>query len=53
MTDKEKLAMDLFIQSVLKPDHDLRNAALEDDCLPELLQIREDVLQYLYKIRTT
>lgn len=49
--EKKKLAMDLFIESVLKPDQELRQAAREQGCLDELLQIREDVLKYLYKTR--
>lgn len=48
---KQKLAMDLFIESVMKPDSDLRGQASEQECLAELLQIREDVLEYLYNQR--
>jgi hypothetical protein len=51
--DKTKLAMDLFIESVYKPDPVLRSSALDQECLDELLQIREDVLEYLYEIRRT
>ena len=50
--DKEKLALDLFIESVIKPDEVLRNCAREQNCLDELLQIRQDVLQYLYELRS-
>jgi hypothetical protein len=43
--------MDLFIMSVYKPDPDLRAEAYETGCYNELLQIREDVLEYLTQIR--
>ena len=49
--EKYDAAMDLFIESVIKSDHELRNVARENECLGELLQIREDVLEYLYNIR--
>ncbi len=44
-------AMDLFIMSVYKPDPDLRAEAMETGCYKELMQIREDVLEYLSEIR--
>ena len=50
--EKQKLATDLFIESVLKPDHELREAAHEQGCLEELLQIRQDVLEYIYRTRS-
>jgi hypothetical protein len=40
-------AMDLFIQSLLKPDHELRTIAKQANCLDELLQIRDDMVKYL------
>lgn len=51
MNKKYSAAMDLFIESIIKPDHELRNDAREQECLAELLNIREDVLEYLYTIR--
>ena len=51
MTNKEKLAFDIFIESVLEPDYNLRSEAHDLECYDELLQIRENVLEYLYKIR--
>lgn len=51
MTDKEQLALDLFIESVIKVDEDLRSQARDQGCLTELLNTREDVLEYLYKLR--
>ena len=53
MEDKTKLALDIFIESVIRPDEDLRSHAREAGCLDELLHIREDVLEYLYTIRRT
>ena len=44
-------AMDLFIMSVFKPDGELRAEAYEQGCYKELMQIREDVLEYLTQIR--
>ena len=44
-------ALDLFIMSVYKPDHELRVEAKDIGCYSELMEIREDVLEYLYQIR--
>ncbi len=44
-------AMDLFIMSVYKPDPELRAEAMETGCHKELMEIREDVLEYLQQIR--
>jgi hypothetical protein len=46
-TRKKLDAFDLFIMSVWKPDPELRNDALEQGCYDELMQIRDDMLQYL------
>ena len=40
-------AFDLFIMSVWKPDHELRAEAIDGNCYDELMQIREDMLEYL------
>ena len=37
----------LFEESVLKPDPRLRQCARNQGCYDELMQIREDVVQYL------
>jgi len=37
----------LFEESVLKPDPKLRQCARNQGCYDELMQIREDVVQYL------
>ena len=37
----------LFEESVLKPDHRLRQCAMNQGCYDELMAIREEVLSYL------
>ena len=53
MNDTELLALDLFIESVIKVDDNLRSQARDQNCLDELIDIRVDVLEYLYKLRRT
>ena len=48
---KYERALDLFTESVLKPDHDLRGCAHNQGCYDELLEIREHVLQYLKTLK--
>ena len=48
---KQKDALGLFIESVLKPDHELRQCAHNQKCYNELLEWRESVLEYLYAKR--
>ena len=43
--------LSLFIESVIKPDHELRLAAKEQGCYDELMEIRDSVLQYLRHLR--
>ena len=43
--------LDLFIESVHKPDHELRNCAHNQKCYNELMAVRETVLEYLKTIR--
>jgi hypothetical protein len=43
--------LDLFIESVLKPDSSLRQCAHNQHCFHELMYIRENVLQYLHTLR--
>jgi hypothetical protein len=43
--------LDLFIESVLRPDQDLRQCAHNQKCYNELLGVREQVLEYLKTIR--
>ena len=43
--------LDLFIESVHKPDSELRNCAHAQKCYNELMSVREHVLEYLKTIR--
>jgi hypothetical protein len=44
-------ALDLMIMSVYKPDSELRMEARDLGCLDELMNIRENVLEYLHNAR--
>ena len=46
-TEKFNRALDLYIESVHKPDHALRSCAHNQHCFDELMQIRNDVLEYV------
>jgi len=48
---KWKRGVDLFIESVYKPDHELRQCAHNQKCYNELMEVREVVIQYLREIR--
>ena len=43
--------LDLFIESVHKPDSELRQCAHNQKCYNELLEVREVVLEYLHTLR--
>jgi hypothetical protein len=45
--DKWNRAVDLFIESVLKPDAELRNCAHDQKCYTELMEIRKNIIDYL------
>ena len=45
--EKEQSARSLFIESVLKPDHELRQCARNQKCYDELMEIRQQVLRIL------
>lgn len=49
--DKWNRGLDLFIESVHKPDHELRQIAHENKCFNELMTVRDDVLEYLKSLR--
>ena len=49
MNDKRNRAMSLFIESVLKPDSKLRGCAYNQECFDELMELREEVLSFLYE----
>ena len=44
--------LDLFVESVLKPDHELRQCAHNQKCYNELLEWRQEILDYLNSRRT-
>ena len=43
--------LDLYIESVQKPDHVLRACAHNQKCYNELMAVREHVLEYVYTLR--
>ena len=43
--------LDLYIESVHKPDHQLRSCAYNQKCFNELMEVREQVLEYLKTLR--
>ena len=51
--EKWNRGLDLFIESVQKPDSQLRGCAHNQKCYNELMDVREHVLEYLYTIRRT
>ena len=50
-SQKYDRALALFTESVLKPDHDLRGCAHNQNCYDELMEIRERVLEYLKTLK--
>ena len=51
--DKHNRAVDIFIESVQKPDSALRSCAHNQKCYNELMDVREQVLNYVYTLRDT
>ena len=43
--------LDLYIESVHKPDNQLRSCAHNQKCFNELMAVREEVLVYLKTLR--
>ena len=43
--------LDLFIESVLKPDPQLRQCAHNQKCYHELMWVRENILEHLKTLR--
>ena len=43
--------LDLYIESVQKPDLQLRSCAHNQKCFNELMQVREHVLEYVKTLR--
>ena len=52
-TEKYNRAIDLFIESVHKPDTTLRSCAHNQRCFNELMEVREQVLEYAYRLRAS
>ena len=52
-TIKYQRALDLFTESVMKPDHDLRGCAYNQNCFNELMEIRQHVFKYLATLKST
>ena len=50
-TQKYERALELFTESVMKPDAELRGCAYNQDCFNELMEIREHVLDYLKTLK--
>ena len=49
--DKHNRAVDIFIESVQKPDNALRSCAHNQKCYNELMEVRQQVLDYVYTLR--
>lgn len=49
--DKWNRGLDIFIESVIKPDPQLRQCAHNQKCYHELMWVRENVLEYLRTLR--
>ena len=49
--DKWNRGLDLFIESVLKPDSALRQCAHNQKCYHELMDVRKNVLEKLNDLR--
>jgi len=52
-TEQEKWnrGLDLFIESVLKPDPALRQCSRNQKCYNELMSVRDNVLEYVETLR--
>ena len=49
--EKWNRALDIFIESVHKPDNELRSCAHNQKCFNELMSVREDVINHLRTLR--
>jgi hypothetical protein len=50
--EKRHRALGLFVESVLKPDHELRQSAHDQKCFNELMEWRQEVIDYLISRRS-
>ena len=46
-SEKRRDALGLFYESVLKPDHQLRQCAHNQECYHELMEWRSEIIEYL------
>jgi len=46
-SEKRRDALGLFYESVLKPDHQLRQCAHNQECYNELMEWRNEIISYL------
>ena len=51
-TEKINRAYDLYIESIHKPDNALRACAHNQKCFNELMDVRQQVLEYVYRLRS-
>ncbi len=49
--EKWNRGLDIFIESVIKPDASLRQCAHNQKCYHELLEVRSEVLKHLKTLR--
>ena len=49
--EKYQRALDLYIESIHKPDTSLRACAHNQKCFNELMDVRQRVLEYVYDLR--
>ena len=49
--EKYNRGLDIFTESVQKPDSALRGCAHNQKCYNELMEVREEVLKYLHTLR--
>ena len=49
--EKWKRGLDLFIESLHKPDNQLRSCAHNQRCYVELMQVRDNILEYTKTLR--
>ena len=49
--DKWNRGLDIFIESVHKPDTKLRSCAHNQECYHELMWVREHAIEYLHTLR--
>ena len=49
--DKRKDALGLFVESVIKPDHELRTNAAYGNCYAELMEVRQHCLAYMNTLK--